>query len=77
MTTDSSSTVAATSDLKERVGRTLREATERITNERAGHIARLQSRIRDLESRGFIKRQEFSAPTTGDFERRFAYTKKG
>jgi hypothetical protein len=28
--------------------------------------------IRDLESRGFLKREQFKSLTTGEFERRFA-----
>ena len=72
MNTHSSCIAVDTSELCERLGRAVRIATEKITDDRAAHIARLQSRIRDLESRGFIKRQEFSSPTTGDFERRFA-----
>jgi hypothetical protein len=33
---------------------------------------KLLTRISDLEKRGFIKRQEFKAPTTSDFEREMA-----
>jgi hypothetical protein len=77
MPTPPFSTAADISDTVERVTRSVREATEVLSDERAAHISRLQSRIRDLESRGFIKRQEYKSPTTGDFERRFSYIKRG
>lgn len=76
MSTRSSSTVAATSEIAQLVSRALQVAAETISEDRADHIARLQERIRDLESRGFIKRQVFSAPATGQFERWAAYIKK-
>ena len=77
MTTHSSSIVADTSEIAESVNRALREATDVLSDERAAHLSRLRGRIRDLERRGFIKRQEFKSPTTGEFERRFACLKKG
>jgi hypothetical protein len=46
------------------------------TPEQRENMAQLLSRIADLEERGFIKRQEFKAPTTADFERSMAYVKK-
>ena len=69
MTTHSSSTAVATSEISKRVAGALREATERRSDEEAARIERLRARIEDLESRGFIKRQEYSSPSTGDFER--------
>lgn len=48
------------------------ETTKAMQNDRAVRISRLQGRIRDLESRGFIKRQEFKSLTTGEFERHFS-----
>jgi hypothetical protein len=69
MTTNSSSTAAATSDLAARVSGAVRQTAEGRSTEEAARIGRLRQRIQSLESRGFIRRQQFSAPTTGDFER--------
>ena len=65
----SSSTVADTSDVAARVAGALRRSTEGQDSEKIARSARLSARIKDLESRGFIRRQSFSAPTTGDFEK--------
>jgi hypothetical protein len=70
MTSHSSSTIAATSDVTSRVTAALREKVESQSTEQAARISRVVVRIKDLEARGFIKRQQFSAPTTGDFERK-------
>ena len=72
MTTHSSSTVVATSDVPERITAALRKVTEDRSDKQ---IARIQARIKDLEARGFIKRQEYSAPTTVDFERTIIHRK--
>ena len=67
-----SCTVDDSSNLVKKVHEAVRDAIENISDERVVRVSRIQERIRDLESRGFLKRQEFKAPTTGEFERRFA-----
>ena len=47
-----------------------------MTLDRSNHLGRLLSKIADLESRGFIKRQRYYAPTTADFERNLACLNK-
>lgn len=69
MTSHSSSTAAVTSDIAVRVVGIVRETVEGRSSEDAAHIGRLRQRIQSLEARGFIRRQQFSAPTTGDFEK--------
>ncbi len=69
MTTHSSSIVVATSDISDRVSGAVRKASEVRSNDQVARVERLRARINDLEARGFIKRQVFSSPTTGDFER--------
>lgn len=69
MTANSSSTTAVTSEIVEKVAGALRKTVEAQSSEQVARVARLRTRINDLESRGFIRRQEFSAPTTGDFEK--------
>jgi hypothetical protein len=73
MTANSSSTIAVTSEIVEKVAGALRETIEAQTSEQVARVARLRTRIQDLESRGFIRRQEFSAPSTGDFEKLLVY----
>lgn len=68
MTTDSSSTAAAI-EISERVTGAVRKTVETQSAESIVRVERLRARINDLEARGFIKRQSYSAPTTGDFER--------
>jgi hypothetical protein len=69
MTANSSSTIAVTSEIVEKVAGALRKTVEAQSSEQVARVARLRTRINDLESRGFIRRQKFSAPTTGDFEK--------
>lgn len=71
MTTHFSFIAEDTSNVVERVSKIIHETTEALSEDRATRISRLKNQIQDLESRGFLKRQEFKAPTTGDFERRF------
>jgi hypothetical protein len=51
------------------VAEVVRKTAEDHTSADAARIGRLRLRIQSLESRGFIRRQQFSAPTTGDFEK--------
>lgn len=67
MTTHSSSTVAVPSDIAARVCGAVRQTAEGRPTEEAARIGRLRQRIQSLESRGFIRRQQFSAPTTRRF----------
>lgn len=70
MTTHFSSTIDAISEVSERINGALRAKTESQSDEQVARVSRIIVRIRDLESRGFIKRQKYSVPTTGDFERK-------
>lgn len=72
MSTQSSSIADATSNVAEQVARVLRSAIDALPDERAARTQRVLARIRNLESRGFIKRQKFCTATTEQFERRFA-----
>ncbi len=76
MKIDSSSTVDASSKVGKRVNQVLQKAVKRPSGKEPDRLLQLQARIRDLESRGFIKRQKFTAPTTGDFERKMINRKR-
>lgn len=70
MTSDSSFTADVISETTpERLSSVLRKATEDRSDEQIARIERVQKKIKDLEARSLIKRQEYSAPTTGYFER--------
>ena len=71
MTKSSSSTADSTSDIADRICRAIRDSIEQRPYERAAHLERLMTRIKDLEARGFIKRQQYSRRTTAEFEREF------
>jgi hypothetical protein len=75
MPTHSSFTADASSKLSDRVAKVLRKAVQGLPEERAERIKSIQERIRDLDSRGFLKREQFKSLTTGEFERRFASMK--
>lgn len=70
MTTDSSSTTDDGSEIVSRVSDALSKAQKSRCAADAERLAKLLARIRDLESRGFIRRQRYYAPTTVEFERR-------
>ena len=69
-------TVEIISDMTEKVSAVIQKGLSSMTADRSDHLGRLLSKIADLESRGFIKRQRYYAPTTADFERSLACTNK-
>lgn len=75
MITHSSSTAEYSSNVSERVATTLRKVAASQSDARIARIERVRIQIKDLETRGFIKRQVFASPTTSDFER-MAYLRK-
>ena len=72
MPTHSFLTADATSEVSDKVQKAVRKAVQGLPEERAERIRSIQERIRDLESRGFLKREQFKSLTTGEFERSFA-----
>ncbi len=70
MTTHSSSTTGDSSEVAMRVVEALEGATSGRSRRDLEKVAEVLDRIRDLESRGFIRRQKFVAPTTLEFERK-------
>lgn len=71
MTTKHSSTVVATSDVAERVARTISGGRARLTTEKLEHLRTVILKVQGLQERGLLNRQTYSAPTSADFERRF------
>ncbi len=69
-------TAEITSNLPERVTEVIRKSNFTLLAERINHLEQLIDNIADLESRGLIKRQQYYAPTTADFERQLARSRK-
>lgn len=70
MTSHSSSTTDVGSEIASRVSDALSKARESRSAADAERLSVLLARIRNLESRGFIRRQRYYAPTTVELERR-------
>jgi hypothetical protein len=71
MISNSSCTAAVTSDLVGRVKRSLDESEKTVSSNRRKRLEEVKARARSLEESGLLKRQEYAAPSTADFERRF------
>jgi len=71
MISNSSYTAAVTFDLVGRVKRSLDESEKTVSSKRRKRLEEVKARARSLEERGLLKRQEYAAPSTADFERRF------
>lgn len=65
-----------TSKVAKKVSRVVQNEKNSRSPEQNAQISRLLNKIADLEARGFIKRQQFKAPTTADFEREIACVKR-
>ena len=68
MTTPSSFTTETTSDLSSEVSKALSRAKKENPSLSKNAMAKA-SRIRDLESRGLIQRQQYAGPMTTEIER--------
>lgn len=69
MTTLSSSTTDVTSEICKRLCEAADRSRQSISEEQSKRLAALIDRIKSLDSRGFIRRQTYSAPTSIDFQR--------
>jgi hypothetical protein len=65
----SSSTAAVTSDVTARLQQAVDESQKRLTEPRRASLQELAKRLRDLERRGLLRRQSYSAPSPDDLRR--------
>ena len=72
MDTKSSCTAAASSEVVSAVQSALGDTVTRMPADRLERLSNLRERILSLESRGFLKRQEYRALTAREFERRYS-----
>ena len=64
------------SKVAKKVSRVVQNEKRARSPEQNAQIRKLLNKISDLEARGFIKRQQFKAPTPADFERDIACVKR-
>lgn len=64
-------TADATSDVPSRLERAVQDARNRSGHARMRQLDEVQKRVEQLRQRGFLKRQEYAAPTTADFQKLF------
>lgn len=71
MTTKVSCTVDATSDVADRLNKAIRDARDRVGRSRSEKLTELQGKVEELKKRGLLKRQEYAAANTADFQKLF------
>lgn len=69
MTINTSSTVAAGSELVKRVEAAIDSAEKRISSERIARLREVTTRLNDLVQRGLVVKREYHAASAADFER--------
>lgn len=75
MTSSTSSTAAATSDIAVRVGRVVKGSLTTLNPERMNRLREAKRRAEDLTRRGLLRRDEYKAASSADMER--LYLKRG
>ena len=71
MTTQASYIVDATSDVTDRLNSAIRDAQQRVGRARLDKLSEVQDKVEDLKRRGLLKRQEYAAAKTADFQKLF------
>jgi hypothetical protein len=71
MTLNSSYTAAATSEITERLKKAVSETEGRLQPDRLQKLRAVTEHIRSLKERGLLTRQDYSAPSRADLERRY------
>ena len=73
---NTSSTVAASSDLEMRIDAALQKTSSSLSPERLEHLKAVKQHADELSSRGLLQRSKYSSPSSADFEKRYL-SKKG
>lgn len=71
MTTKVSCIVDATSDVADRLNRAILDAQDRVGRSRLDKLSEVQGKVEELKKRGLLKRQEYAAAKTADFQKLF------
>ncbi len=64
-----------TTIVEDKIKEALGKSSALRSDDKLVRINNLISKIQDLEARGLLKRQQFSCPTTSDFEREVLHKK--
>jgi hypothetical protein len=75
MIINTSSTVAATSDIEKRIDEALQKASSNLSTERIEHLKAVKQRADALSSRGLLQRNVYSSSSSADFEKRYLLKK--
>jgi hypothetical protein len=73
MATKVSYTADATSDVLGRLEKAVQDAQKTISPDRLKQLSEVQKKVEDLSRRGLLKRQEYAAATTADFQKLFMH----
>ena len=77
MTTNTSSTAVATSDLAQRVGDAMKTAIESLSPERLMRIQEIKKRVDELSEKGLLRREKFSEASSADLRKRYFLGQEG
>ena len=76
MTTNTSSTAAATSDVAERVEGVVQAAESRMSPERLEHLKQVKEKADGLRSRGLLRHREYSSPMPAQLEKLYTLSRR-
>jgi hypothetical protein len=71
MTSNSFCTADATSEVTERLKKAVSESEACLDDSRLKRLRAAKERLDSLQERGLLAKQDYSAPSEGDFERRY------
>ena len=75
MTTNTSSIVAAISDVAERVAEVVESAGGRLSADRLERLKKVKERADDLTSRGLLSPKSYSSPSPAQMQKLYALSK--
>lgn len=75
MTTNTSSTAAATSDVASRLGQAVQSAESRMSPERLEHLKEVKAKADGLSDRGLLRQPGYSAAQPAQLEKMYTFTK--
>jgi hypothetical protein len=77
MTTNTSSTAVATSDLAERVETAIKHAVGKLDKERLQHLQDLRRRADEFAKKGLLCPREYASSSSADFRKRYLSVLEG
>jgi hypothetical protein len=71
MISNTFSTADATFDIEKRVKEAIQQSSSKLSSERLARLKGIKLHVDDLNSRGLLKRQEYSSLSSADFNKIF------